>query len=226
MLRRINRSRDTEGYTDWLLTSHESESAAGSPGAQSASPGRAGWNALSDGSPVGARAETLSHGPAPPGALPDGHRPATWESCNRRWADVDWRAEVATLTKTKAGKVQHAPLSAEAVALLRALGPGSGDGYVFAWPDGHPWSASCVSHAFAKAVEDAEITDLHVHGLRHMLACRRLRAGVDIYTVSKLIQHASVVMSEGYAHLSQNDLKASVEWRSMLQAGSDGEVHS
>jgi len=34
---------------------------------------------------------------------------------------------------------------------------------------------------------------------------------VDIYTVSKLLRHASVIMSERYAHLSQADLKAAVE---------------
>jgi len=33
---------------------------------------------------------------------------------------------------------------------------------------------------------------------------------VDIYTVSKLLRHASVVMSERYAHLSRGDLKAAV----------------
>ena len=47
--------------------------------------------------------------------------------------------------------------------------------------------------------------------ITHTFACRRLRAGVDIYTVSKLLRHASVVMSERYAHLWQNDLKAAVK---------------
>ncbi len=68
-----------------------------------------------------------------------------------------------------------------------------------------------VRHAFRDAAEDAGVKNLHVHDLRHTFACRRLRAGVDIYTVSKLLRHASVVMSERYAHLSQSDLKAAVE---------------
>jgi site-specific recombinase XerD len=61
-------------------------------------------------------------------------------------------------------------------------------------------------------VEDAGISDRPIHDLWNTIACRWiLRAGVDIYTVSKLLRHASVVMSERYAHLSQNDLKAVVE---------------
>jgi integrase/recombinase XerD len=47
--------------------------------------------------------------------------------------------------------------------------------------------------------------------LRHTFACRRLRAGVDLYTVSKLLRHASVAMSERYVHLTRGDLKAAAE---------------
>lgn len=63
---------------------------------------------------------------------------------------------------------------------------------------------------FKKAASRAGVVNVHVHKCRHTAACRWLRAGVDIYTVSKLLRHASVVMSERYAHLSQADLKATV----------------
>ena len=135
------------------------------------------------------------------------------EACNLRGRDIDWQAEVVTLPKTKAGKVQHVPLSAEAVAILRALGTSDrdGDAYVFAWPEGRPFTVEYLTHAFHKAAVKAGVTDLHIHDLRHTAACRWLRAGVDIYTVSKLLRHASVVMSERYNHLSQADLKAAVD---------------
>jgi integrase len=120
--------------------------------------------------------------------------------------------------------VQRAPLSAEAVTILRALNPQI-DGNVFAWPDGRPWTTAYVTHAFRDAAEDAGVKDLHVHDLRHMFACRRLRAGLDIYTVSKLLRHASVVMSERYAHLSQSDVKAAVERYAIPQTGTDRETH-
>jgi len=139
-----------------------------------------------------------------------------------RWADVDWRAEVVTLRKTKAGKMQHAPLSAVAVAILRTLGP-QGDGYVFGWPDGRPWTVGYLTHEFHKAAVDSGVANVHVHDCRHTFACRLLRGGVDIYTVSKLLRHASVVMSERYAHLSQEDLKVAVERNRSAQTHTDGD---
>ncbi len=62
----------------------------------------------------------------------------------------------------------------------------------------------------AKAVRKGGITDLHVHNTRHTFVSRRLRAGVDLYTVSKLLRHASIAMAERYTHLSRGDLKAAV----------------
>jgi site-specific recombinase XerC len=80
------------------------------------------------------------------------------EAVNLRGSDVDWQAEVVTLRQTKAGKVQHAPLSAEAVAILRALGP-QGDEHVFGWKDGRPWSVGYLTHEFHTAAVDAGVAD-------------------------------------------------------------------
>ena len=80
-----------------------------------------------------------------------------------------------------------------------------------------------MTHAFCHAAEDAGVKDLRVHDLRHTFACRLLRGGVDIYAVSKLLRHASVVMSERYAHLSQGDLEAAVERNRSLQTVTDSE---
>jgi integrase len=92
---------------------------------------------------------------------------------------------------------------------------------VFMWPDGRPWTPGYVTHAFGGAVSDAGVKDLHVHDPRHTFACRLLRGGVDIYAVSKLLRHASVVMSERYALQSQADLKVAVERNRSLQTHTD-----
>ncbi len=139
------------------------------------------------------------------------------EACALRWEDVDWTGGFLTLQETKAGEKQHVPLSDEGKAILKTLGPRQG--HIFAWPDGRPWTVGYVTHAFGKAVEDAGITDLHAHDTRHTFACRKLRAGVDLYTVSKLLRHASIAMTERYTHLSRGDLKAAVERKSMLHIG-------
>lgn len=131
------------------------------------------------------------------------------EACPLRWSDVDWTGGFATLQHTKAGEKQHAPLSAESLAILRAVGPGNG--HIFAWTDGKPWTPNFVTCAFARAVRRAGIPDLRAHDLRHTFACRKLRAGVDLYTVSKLLRHASIAMSERYVHLTRGDLRAAAE---------------
>ena len=84
------------------------------------------------------------------------------EACGLKWGDVDFRAEVATLTKTKAGKVQHIPLSVEALGILRDIGPGDGGGFVFGWPDGRRWTSGYLTHAFHKAAIKAGVADVHV----------------------------------------------------------------
>lgn len=136
------------------------------------------------------------------------------EVCGLRWADVDWSGGFATLQHTKAGERQHIPLSAEALAILRGLGPANG--HIFAGKGGKPWTTNFVGCAFAKAVRRVGIPDLRAHALRHTFACRKLRAGVDLYTVSKLLRHASVVMSERYVHLTRGDLKAAAERSSAI----------
>jgi integrase len=146
------------------------------------------------------------------------------EACAMRWAEVDWTGGFLTLPETKAGEKQHVPLSAQALAILRALCPG--EGYVFAWPDGRPWTVDFVNHAFSKAVRKAGITDLHAHDCRHTFACRKLRAGVDLYTVSKLLRHASIAMTERYTHLSRGDLKAAVNKSTAISTATGREAAS
>ena len=64
---------------------------------------------------------------------------------------MDWQAEVVTLPKTKAGKVQHVPLSAEAVAILRALGTrATVTPTCSRWPDGRPFTVGYLTHAFLR----------------------------------------------------------------------------
>ena len=82
------------------------------------------------------------------------------------------------------------------------------------------------SIAFRDAVEETGVKELRVHDLRHAFACRLLRGGVDIYAVSKLLRHASVVMFERNAHLSQGDLKAAVKRNRSLQTDTDASVRA
>ena len=66
--------------------------------------------------------------------------------------------------------------------------------------------------------------DFHIHDLRHTFASWLVREGVPLYEVSKLLRHASVQMTECYAHLAPNHLHNAVdnlEFSSQIQLAED-----
>ena len=115
------------------------------------------------------------------------------EACAMRWPDVDWTGGFLTLPKTKAGEKQHVPLSSEALAILRALRPwrpvcpaqerGTGRRVRVCLERRAALGPGLRDPCIRQAVQNAGITNLHVHDTRHTFTCRKLRAGVDLYTV-------------------------------------------
>ena len=68
-----------------------------------------------------------------------------------------------------------------------------------------------IKHSdWLKYLEIAGIENLHWHDLRHTFASRLVMKGVDLYTVSKLMGHHSLEMTERYAHLAPDFLKNAV----------------
>ncbi|MDE0977169.1 MAG: tyrosine-type recombinase/integrase [Arenicellales bacterium] len=52
----------------------------------------------------------------------------------------------------------------------------------------------------------AGIKDFRIHDLRHTFASWLVMDGVPLYEVSKLLRHASITMTEKYAHLAPDHL--------------------
>ena len=53
--------------------------------------------------------------------------------------------------------------------------------------------------------------DVHIHDLRHSYASALAGAGVDLYTVGKLLGHVNVASTARYAHLANDTLMAAAE---------------
>jgi len=140
-------------------------------------------------------------------------RIASWtgagEACSLTWPAILWRDGAAELPDPKPGKKQYLVLSKKAQKILKDL-PRIGK-YVFCWPDGRPFTADYVTHAFHKTVVRAGIHDLREHDLGHGFAIRRLRGGANLVEVSGLLRHASTRMSERYLHVTRDDLRRAVE---------------
>lgn len=59
-----------------------------------------------------------------------------------------------------------------------------------------------VKSGFRRAREKVGLGHVHFHDLRHSCASILVGVGVDLYTVSKILGHASIASTERYSHLS------------------------
>ena len=70
---------------------------------------------------------------------------------------------------------------------------------------------SAPGYAWKRIRERAGLPDLRIHDLRHSFASFLINANVPISTVSKAFGHSSIVMSQRYAHLEHQTVRAAME---------------
>jgi site-specific recombinase XerD len=114
-----------------------------------------------------------------------------------------------TLARTKNGRSLTLPLVGEALTIARELVKTSKDGYLFPRGSGYPWPY--YRRAWEKALQRAKLTDCSFHTLRHSCASYLVQAGVDIYTVSRILTHTKVTTTQTYAHLAVDNLRDALE---------------
>ena len=107
----------------------------------------------------------------------------------------------------KGGKYRIVPLCDEALEIIEILLriPSVKSDYLFYNPNMGDRVNSNRS-SWLTCLEKGEITDFRWHDLRHTYATDEIRKGMPIYTLSKLMGHANVVVTEKYAHLYTEDL--------------------
>jgi len=101
--------------------------------------------------------------------------------------------------KREGGKCRNVPLTNKAKRLLQEQFEAEG-AY---WGQ----TQARLREVIQKACERAEIDHLSPHDLRHTFGHRWLQKGGDIYTLSKVLGHSSVAVTEKhYAHLLESDI--------------------
>ena len=121
------------------------------------------------------------------------------EILNLTWADVDLSRGVFKLELTKAGtrrEVQMTLAAYRVVAELPRKGP-----RLF---------GRSIRTAWEGAVERAGIKNFRLHDMRHTAASWLVQKGRSLKEVSELLGHSSVTMSQRYAHLGPEHLKAAI----------------
>jgi integrase len=137
------------------------------------------------------------------------------EALGLTWGAIDFKrglvhVEAAT---SKSGQSRDMPMTTEARVVLTQLQdqqqPDDPRAYLFATSDGERLR-SIGAKTWDALMEAAKLKDFRFHDLRHDYASRLVTAGVDLYSVSKLLGHSDVAMSQRYAHLAPDFLQAAV----------------
>ena len=131
------------------------------------------------------------------------------------WRRVDLQANLLHLEahNTKAGRRRSVPLNRLArealLGRMRYRASQCPDSpWVFAHPDGS--RIQDVKKAFGTACQKAGIADFRIHDLRHTCAAWLVSAEVPLAEVRDLLGHSTVKMTERYAHLAPENVRAAV----------------
>ena len=140
------------------------------------------------------------------------------------WQDVDTETGILIIRDAKAGS-RYAFPTEQALEMLKArkqrlddtkkgkgLEPCKPSDFVF---EGRNGQLNILSYTFRRTVDELELNNgiedprlkICFHSCRHTYASWMVEQGQDLYTVQKLLGHKTNVMTQRYAHLSENKLK-------------------
>jgi integrase len=130
------------------------------------------------------------------------------------WSDIDFKLSTITVRNkasenfhTKSRKFRVIPLHEKLRPILLAwketsleLQKDKETQYCFSNGEGRPYLNN-LRREFIIILKKAKIINFRFHDLRHTFASQLAMAGVDIYKISKLLGHSSVIVTQIYAHL-------------------------
>jgi len=138
------------------------------------------------------------------------------ELFNLTWKDIDLDRKIMTLRDPKGAKDQSLPLSKKAQEVLQEVPKEHNSPYIFYGKNGK--QRTDFKGPWVRIRKAAELpAKFRLHGLRHHFASSLVSAGVDLYTVSKLLTHKDTATTQRYAHLADQALRDAVDLSDKLQ---------
>jgi integrase len=132
------------------------------------------------------------------------------EATRLRHRDVNLKERLITVAGegAKSGRTRVIPMNLEAHKILGAC---KGAASEFVFPGDQEKRLTTIKTAWRPLLKEAKLSGFRIHDLRHTFASRVKRGGADLYTVQRLLGHSSPMMTQRYAHLKPDDLRAAVE---------------
>jgi len=136
------------------------------------------------------------------------------EVCHLTWDDVDWNKKVIRIVgrdgwTPKDYEAREIPIHPELVKILSKWQKENGTAaHLLSLQDQMP-NGAYLGKLFKRILRRAGVKG-NFHTMRHTYASHLVNANVDLYTVSKLLGHASIKTTEIYAHLQQSSLHNAV----------------
>ena len=136
------------------------------------------------------------------------------ELLNLKWNQIDYKQQTLILDNaehlTKSKKVRAIPLTIKVLQILTERERSKRSDFIFT-RNGMPIQQDFISHRFKEYVIKAGINPkLNFHSLRHTFASWLIQKGVPVYTISKLLGHSDIKVTEIYSHLRPEDLKTAI----------------
>ena len=133
------------------------------------------------------------------------------EALNLQVSDIDGERGIIRVRHGKGDKAREAKLSPALYGWLReywSIAQPAGSYLFGARRTGKRPMKSTVNKALKKAAEAAWIKKpVHAHVLRHSFATHLLEQGVDIYIVSRLLGHESLMSTRRYARVTRKIIR-------------------
>ena len=117
------------------------------------------------------------------------------------WDRVDLSRGVIRLEQTESGKRREGPMRQVVYDTLASL-PGPREGQVF--------QTRSIRTAFENAVVEAKLEGFRLHDTRHHFASWFVMRGGNLQALKEILGHASLTMTQRYAHLSPDHLRSEV----------------
>ena len=130
-----------------------------------------------------------------------------------KWTSVNLFSRLITIEgeRMKNRESIGLPLTQEAFETFRALQRGKRTDTALVFHDtGKEIYPVKLQRGFRKACKKAGIENFRFHDLRHTFASYLRQRGVDLHTISKLLGHKDIRMTQRYAHLSVETLREAI----------------